>query len=337
MAARTAKLRELVYPFVQWCKEKKIEPTESEFQKFVENSKNANYKLAVQIESIFGTAIWMHHAGVRANYPKITTAASNVFSNLFHVNNNPNYSKITIYDKHLTTTSKNVPEVFENLIKNEGINITNLPFAAQPHDAHNEEFNKKGQNIFKGEEVEDFSLAFAIVDDLYAMRSQMFAYANVQDRMDNPQAKVPNYEPLIKLIRTGIRKSEYFLYPMEDKKELTSMTGSALNPKLSSIFRSAVSARNSDIRNVIRYNDLSKSFSNKNRISILKSEINCEKSPETFVKELKTEIKIMIEIIDDAEIQIQMRSMLKENQTKGKDFLEKMLDGLTSKNYGFYD
>ena len=66
MAARTAKLRELVYPFVQWCKEKKIEPTESEFQKFVENSKNANYKLAVQIESIFGTAIWMHHVGVRA-------------------------------------------------------------------------------------------------------------------------------------------------------------------------------------------------------------------------------------------------------------------------------
>ena len=115
------------------------------------------------------------------------------------------------------------------------------------------------------------------------------------------------------------------------------MTGSALNPKLPSIFRSAVSARNSDIRNVIRYNDLSKSFSNKNRIYILKSEINCEKSPETFVKELKTEIKIMIEIIDDAEIQIKMRSMLKENQTKGKDFLKKMLDGLTSKNYGFYD
>ena len=82
---------------------------------------------------------------------------------------------------------------------------------------------------------------------------------------------------------------------------------------------------------------MSKSFSNKNRISILKSEINREKSPETFVKELKTEIKIMIEIIDDAEIQIQMRSMLKENQAKGKDFLEKMLDGLTSKNYGFYD
>ena len=179
MASRTAKLRELFYPFVQWCRQNKIEPTESEFQLFVENLKNSNYKLAVQIESIFGTSLWMHHAGVRANYPKVTTAASNTFCNLFYVDNNPNYRKITIYDNHLTTSSKKVPEVFENLIKNECVNISNLLFSSQPHDAHNEEFNKKGQNIFKGEEVDDFSLAFAIVDDMYQLRSEMFDYSNV--------------------------------------------------------------------------------------------------------------------------------------------------------------
>ena len=83
-----------------------------------------------------------------ANAKKKSSPSSplNIFCNLFHVNNNPNYSKIEIYDNHLITTSKKAPEVFENFIKNECVNITNLPFSSQPHDAHNEEFNKKGQN-----------------------------------------------------------------------------------------------------------------------------------------------------------------------------------------------
>ena len=49
----------------------------------------------------------------------------------------------------------------------------------------------------------------------------------------------------------------------------------------------------------------------------------------TLINDLKTEIKIMIEIIEDAEIQIQMRTLLEKNQTKGKEYLESMLDGLT--------
>ena len=91
----------------------------------------------------------------------------------------------------------------------------------------------------------------------------------------------------------------------------------------------SVSARKRDIRNVIRHNDLAKSFSNKNRIHVLKSEINNPKQMNTLINDLKTEIKIMIEIIEDAEIQIQMRTLLEKNQTKGKEYLESMLDGLT--------
>ena len=56
----------------------------------------------------------------------------------------------------------------------------------------------------------------------------------------------------------------------------------------------------------------------------------------TLINDLKTEIKIMIEIIEDAEIQIQMRTLLEKNQTKGKEYLESMLDGLRSKNYVFF-
>ena len=54
--------------------------------------------------------------------------------------------------------------------------------------------------------------------------------------MDKHQAKVPNYEPLINRIRTGMRKSKYYINPLEENEELTSMTGSSLNPQLSSIF-----------------------------------------------------------------------------------------------------
>ena len=301
----------------------------------MENSKDANYKLAVQIESIYGTSIWVHHAGTRAKYPKLTSAASNVFSSLFHINHNPNYSKIVLYDKHLIETSKEkVPEVFENLIKNEGVNSSNLPFSSQPHDAVHEEYNKKGVNVFRGEDVSDFSQAFSIVDDVYELPSKMFDYSDVTDRMDTPQAKVPDYEPLVKQIRTGIRKSQYYMTPNKDK-ELCSMTGAALNPQLSNIYRSGVSARDSDIRNVIRYNDINKGYSNKNCIPVLNSEKENPKSDDIIIKNLQTEIKIMIEIIDNADIQLHMRKHFKENKNKGKMFLEEMLDGLSSNNYSF--
>ena len=194
LASRTAKLRELVYPFVKFCKETQLEPTVLEFQSFVESSKDSNYKLAAQIESIYGTSIWVHHAGTRAKNPKLTNTASNVFSSLFHINNNPNYSKIVLYDKYVMEKSKEqVPEVYKNLFKND----SNLPFSSQPHDAIHEEYNKKGVNVFRGKDVSDFALAFSIVDDIYELRSKMHNYSNVKDYMNTPQAKIPNSEPII--------------------------------------------------------------------------------------------------------------------------------------------
>ena len=54
----------------------------------------------------------------------------------------------------------------DNLEKNTGVNLTNLLFCSQPLDARHEEINQKGQNMFKGEEVEDFQLALNILDDV---------------------------------------------------------------------------------------------------------------------------------------------------------------------------
>ena len=70
-------------------------------------------------------------------------------------------------------------------------------------------------------------------------------------------------------------------------------------------------------------------------ISILKSETENSKTESTILKELQTEIKIMIEIIETPETQLLMRNIYKENKQKGVSFLEKMLDGLSSNNYSF--
>ena len=45
-----------------------------------------------------------------------------------------------------------------------------------------------------------------------------------------------------------------------EEKEMKSMSGDALNPELSKIYRLRVIAKDSDSRNIIRYNDISKGF-----------------------------------------------------------------------------
>ena len=56
------------------------------------------------------------------------------------------------------------------------------------------------------------------------------------------------------------------------------------------IFSKGVKTRDSDIRNLIRYNDLPKVYNSKNRILILKSEIDSQKITEEKIGELKVEI-----------------------------------------------
>ena len=62
---------------------------------------------------------------------------------------------------------------------------------------------------------------------------------------------------------SGLRKSKYYMTPNEEKK-LSSISGLELNPQLSNIYRAGIYAQDSDIRNVICYNDISKGHSNKN-------------------------------------------------------------------------
>ena len=159
----------------------------------------------------------------------------------------------------------------DNLEKNTGVNLTNLLFCSQPLDARHEEINQKGQNMFKGEEVEDFQLALNILDDVHMMRSRMFDYSSLTDKANSKGGRIPNYEPLITTMRVGIRSSKYYSDPQETKT-LQSITGKPLNEELTNLHQIAMQTRDADIRNVIRHRDFRSGFNNKSKIVILDEE-----------------------------------------------------------------
>ena len=195
---------------------------------------------------------------------------------------------------------------------------------------------QKGQNMFKGEGVEDFQLALTLLDDIHVMRSKMFEFANVSDNLNQPQVKVPNYEGLIGNIRIGLRKSNYYHTPLVFK-ELSSMSGKPLNNALIDIYRVGVKARDSDIRKVIQHQDVKEGYQTRNKIVILQEQMTASRSEDLIIKDLKNDIKIMIELVEDPLVQLNLKSFYDENKTKGVEFLENMLHGLTSDDYTFLD
>ena len=186
--------------------------------------------------------------------------------------------------------------------------------------------------MFKRERVEDFQLALTLLDDIHVMISKMFEFANVSDNLNQPQVKVPNYEGLIGNIRIGLRKSNYYHTPLVFK-ELSSMSGKPLNNALNDIYRVSVKARDSDIRKVIQHQDVKEGYQTRNKIVILEEQMTASRSEDLIIKDLKNDIKIMIELVEDSLVQLNLKSFYDENKTKGVEFLENMLHGLTSDDY----
>ena len=98
------------------------------------------------------------------------------------------------------------------------------------------------------------------------------------------------------------------------------MSGKSLNPVLLDIFKQGVSARDSDIRNVIRYGHCKKGYNAANKVQILEEDLK-EVPEEKTIQILKTEIRIMLEIVEDAELQVTLTQIYNENKSRGLDFL----------------
>ena len=118
-----------------------------------------------------------------------------VFSGLFHINGNLHYSVIEMFDDYLMTSLevKN-NELFEYLTSRLCTNLNGEKFCAQSHDARHEESNKQAQNMFPGKDLEELELAFTIVDDVYKLRSKVFAENGLTDRTGEVRLVSPHYE-----------------------------------------------------------------------------------------------------------------------------------------------
>ena len=147
----------------------------------------------------------------------------------------------------------------------------------------------------------------------------------------NPLVSNIIYEPVLSKICVGIRKSKYLLDPLENK-EFVSIDKKPLNPCLTDLFMKGVNSRDSDIRNILRKNDIKLGYNSTNKIQILQSDIGKTKDLETIEKELKNEIKIMISLIDDAEEQLHWKQIYDDKNIEGKQFLESLLQDLTNRN-----
>ena len=110
---------------------------------------------------MFGTALWLCHAGQRANHWSMYRAAVKVFSGLFHINGNSFYSIINVYNEYVLSMLKTHNfELYEHFQARLFTNMTGVPYCSQSHDARHEEANKKAQNMFLGNSLD--KLAFGV-------------------------------------------------------------------------------------------------------------------------------------------------------------------------------
>ena len=210
--------------------------------------------------------------------------------------------------------------------------VTNLkrePFCSESHDARHEEANKRAQNMLSGKDLDEFDLAFRIVDDLDGLKSKYFEELGVEDRTKETAIVVPEYEVKIREMRTALRRSQFLDHPYTDG-DLDSAEGEKLNEALLDVFKLSRQSRDSDILKVIRYSDFAEGYNSKSRILILE----LDKDKEITVKELEDQIHILLHCIKDPE-EKELLTELFVNEKTGKDaaFFKNFIASLIDQTY----
>ena len=178
-----------------------------------------------------------------------------MFAGLFHINGNLNYSVIELYDDYLMTTmEKNNPELFNHFYTRMVTNLKNVAYCSESHDARHEEANKQAQNLLAARDLEEFDLAFRVVDDLVELKSKYLDELSVEDRSKETNIVIPDYEERVREMRLALRKCGYLIDPYSEV-ELKSVEDDKLNKELLELFQISRKKRKSNILNVIRYSD----------------------------------------------------------------------------------
>ena len=164
--ARSANIREMLYPYIQHCLAEHLEiDTEGFLTWKTEHSKSDNFDLIFEIEKYFGTSLQLILSSLRANNEEVLQSSKTVFSSIFHVMNNQNYSMMDIQTEYQDRLmKKKVPGLSEYLSTRKCNNKTGKPYSAEPLDERHEEFNRRGLNLQNVRSLDDFTQNFKICD-----------------------------------------------------------------------------------------------------------------------------------------------------------------------------
>ena len=330
--ARTAKLRELVTPFVRYAKENKLDinvPAYLMWKKFFVNSKT--YKTVFEIEKIFGTSFKLFHSSLRANNYKLAKLAKKRFSSLFHINKHPNYAVMDIHTEYLDTKlGEKVPELQEYLDQRRCSNFTGNDYANEAHDERHEEFNKRGLGFQNIKTTDHFKQSFQLVDHYMELKETVFEDYKIKMHGGNIETVHDNEENILKM-RVTMRKNSYLNKPERDIGML-SLENKELNPQLLNIEKIAQHQRQENIMNVIRHNTFNSGYDSKAKIEVLK-----DNSKDGLGINYETQLNILIASEENAELRENLTEYCKVSRSHPDFDEEKIVDDILCKNFSFLE
>ena len=329
--ARTAKLRELVTPYVKYSKENNLEISVKAFflwKKFFVCSDT--YESIFQIEKFYGTSFLLFHASLRANNFKLVKIAKKIFSPLFHINRHPNYAIMDIHTDYLENTlTKEAPELDEYMSLRRTSNFKSEPYASEPHDERHEEFNKRGLNMQRIKTADDFKQSFQLVDHYTEIKNSCFEDYDIQIHGGN-NITIQDYEDNITKMRVTMRTNSYLSKP-ERKTQLYSLAeNEELNPDLPKLIKIARKQRQENVLKVIRYKDFNAGYDTSGHFKVLKNEEDGK-----LGLNFETQLKILIASEEDLEIRESLRDYCEKSKLHPNFDEEKLVEDILVRNFSF--
>ena len=329
---RPAKMRELVTPFVKYCKENnKLDDVDvKSYLEWKESFVECEiYESVFQIQKHYVTSVLLYHAALRANNAKLAQIAKKFFSPLFHINKHPNYAVMDIHVDYLENTlAQKVPDLKKYLDARKCTNLTGKDYSSEPHDERHEEYNKRGLNMQNIRTVDDFKQSFKLVDHYDQMKKSCFEDYNIKIHGGN-SLTVLDYEENIAKMRVSMRKNSYLTKPQQ-KKTLVSLENNELNSKLPNLVTIAKEQRQEDVLNVIRHNDFNHGHSSSSKFKVLKNE-----AVEKLGINYETQLSILIASEENAELRENLREYCSASRNHPEFDEEKLVEDILSGNFTF--
>ena len=260
------------------------------FERWVhEKVQSKKFLSSLNIEHTFGTALLLFRSSYRANNVKVLKACKNIFSRLFHINNNSMYMILDMWSEyHDLKMKKCNPELYSYLQTRLFCNKSGRPYHSEGMDEFHEEFNRKGMRFQNNKDEKSFAKSFLIVNEYFEMRDEMFNDLGLNTtRHQNFRKHSLEYN--IFDMRVLMRTRQYLSNPESDDS-LATLSGEELNEDILNILDISNKVRQENLLQVVNKNSFFERYQNK-RIDFL--------SEDSYELDFETQIRILISTTED--------------------------------------